>query len=152
MLDGTRVDVVRIQLSEKAAAAKLRELLGPDWDRIRLAVHGRQVVVFLGSDQEKLRVALKNLKEGKRGLADAKTLLASKAHLDPARQVEFHLSAAAYALWTAAGLQRPADKPSLSSLALTVEPDLLQLDVWMPAAEFKILDRAAKSPPQGANP
>src|SRR5262245_41559048 len=102
-----------------AAAAKLRELLGPDWDRIRLAVHGRQVVVLLGSDQELLRAALKNLREGKRGLADAKPLFASNAHLDPARQVEFHLSVAAvYALWTAADLQRPADKLSLSSFAL----------------------------------
>jgi hypothetical protein len=153
MLDSTRLDVVRIRLSEKAAAAKLRELLGPDWDRIRLAVHGRQVVVLLGSDQELLRAALKNLKEGKRGLADAKALFASNAHLDPARQVEFHLSvAAAYALWTAADLQRPADKPSLSSFALTVEPDLLHVGVWLPATEFKILDRAGKSTPQGANP
>jgi hypothetical protein len=153
MLDDTRLDVVRIRLTEAAAAAKLRELLGPDWDRIRLAVHGRQVVVLLGSDQELLRATLKNLKAGKRGLADTKTLSASNAHLDPTRQVEFHLSvAAAYALWTAADLRRPAGKSFLSSFALAVEPDLLHLDVWLPATEFKILNRAGQSTPQGANP
>jgi len=143
-LDGQRIDVVRIKMSEKGAADKLRELLGPDGDRVRLAVHGKQVVVLLGSDQEMLRTVLKNLKEGKRGLADAKELAAAREHLNAARSLGLHVSlAAAQALWTAADLSRPGDLPtSLTSFALTASPEFLQFDVWVPAAEFKFIQRA----------
>jgi hypothetical protein len=139
-LDDVRLDVVQVRIKEKDAAGKLRDLFGPDWDRIRIAVHGRQVVVLLGSDKELLRATLKNLKENKRGLADSKLLAPSVAHLNSARKVEFHLSlTAANALLTAADLKQPAGNPALSSFALTVEPDLLQLDFWLPPSEFKAL-------------
>jgi hypothetical protein len=146
-LDGTRVEVVRVRLTEKdpRAAANLREIFGPDWDRIRLAIHGRQVVVLLGSNQDLLRAALTNLKEGKRGLADAKPLAGATAHANPERRAELHLSlGAAQAFWTGADLENPkgAGPLALTSFAVTVDPDFLELDVWVPPAEAKVIEKA----------
>jgi hypothetical protein len=146
-LDGTRVEVVRMRLADKdaKAAAALREVFGPDWDRVRLAVHGKQVVVLVGSDQGLLRAALTNLKQGKRGLADAKVLAGATAHGNPDRRAELHLSlGAAQAFWSGADLENPkgADPPALTSFALTVDPDFLELDVWVPPAEAKVIEKA----------
>ncbi len=45
-LDGQKVDVVGIKLADKefAAAKQYEKLFGPDWNKLRLAVHGKQVV------------------------------------------------------------------------------------------------------------
>jgi hypothetical protein len=144
-LDGRRVDVVRVRLQDKdaKAAAALREAFGPDWDRIRLAVHGKQVVVLVGSDRTLLAATLANLKEGKRGLADAKVLAAASGHANPSRRGELHVSLeAARALWTGADLEKPGAVGArpLTSVALVVDPDYLELDVWIAPAEAKILE------------
>jgi hypothetical protein len=146
-LDGVRVDVVRVRLpaKEAAAAAGLRELLGPGWDRIRLAAHGKQVVVLLGSDQDLLRQALANLREGKRGLADSGPLAGFAGHANPSRRAELHVSlAAAQALWTGADLARPAvaGPLPLTAFAVTAQPDFLALDVWLPPAEARVIEKA----------
>jgi hypothetical protein len=56
------VDVVRVLLSEKdaKAAAAMKELFGPEWNRIRLAVHGKQVVFLMGSDKDLLLRTVQN--------------------------------------------------------------------------------------------
>jgi hypothetical protein len=143
-MDGQRVEVVRIKLSQKRATDILHDLLGPEGNRIRLAVHGKEVAVLLGSDQDLLRAALKNLKEGKRGLADAKQVVLSEKQLNPARGMEFDVSlGAVLALWHATDLRRPGEMPaSLTSFALTASPELLQFDIWIPAADFKMMQQA----------
>jgi hypothetical protein len=148
-IDGVRVDVLRVKLAEKdaKAAAALKEFFGPDWDRIRLAVYGKQVVLLIGSDRALLGAALANLKEGKRGLAAAKGLAGAAGHVNPARQAELHVSlAAAQALRTGADLGQPAAKeaPALTSFAVTVAADFLELDVWLPPAEAKVVEKATR--------
>ena len=73
---GMPVDIIHIKLAEKdrLAAGPMAQLFGPDWDKLRLAVHGQHVAVLLGSDLDLLDAALVNLKEGKAGLAGSKTL------------------------------------------------------------------------------
>ena len=75
---GHTVETARVRLLEKdaPAAAALREVFGPDWDRVRLAARGKQVVVLVGSDERLLDAALANLKDGKPGLAGSKSLSA----------------------------------------------------------------------------
>jgi hypothetical protein len=146
-LDGLRVDVVRMRLGPRdaAAAAALRELFGPEWDRIRLAVHGRQVVALLGSDQDLLRATLRNVREGKRGLAGAAVVAGATRHANAMRRAELHVSLAAVeALRTGADLATPAasGRPSLTSLAVTVGSDFLQLDLWLPPAEARVIEKA----------
>ncbi len=147
-VDGHKVAVVAVKVSKRDAAAvpQLRQLLGPEWNRVRLAVRGKQVVVLVGSDVKLLGAALKNLKEGAPGLAASAALKEFGRRTDPARKIEFHAS-----LQAAVGLIRAADldKPgaikageSLSSVALTVEPDRLELSFWLPSAEFKVVARA----------
>jgi hypothetical protein len=146
-LDGWRVEVVRVRLEEKDAkvAAALRDVFGPDWDRIRLAVHGKQVVVLVGSDKKLLSATLSNLKEGKRGLADAKELATAGRNANPSRLAEVNISLElATALLSGADLSQPgaAGKRSVTSFGLAVDPDYLELDVWVPPSEAKFLEKA----------
>lgn len=122
-------------------------MFGPDWDRIRLATHGKQVVALLGSDERLLHAALRNLKEGKPGLAASKSLAPFTSHSDPARKVELHLS-----LQTALGLMKADDlkhppaagqHPMLTSFAMTVDPERLQFDLWVPSKEVKVIATTA---------
>ena len=146
-LGGTKVRLVSVRLPKKDAALvpQLRQLLGPDWNRVRIATHGKQVVVLVGSDKKLLREALRNLKENKPGLAAAPPLKEFTGRVDPARKIEFHFSVqTGIALAKATDLEKPGQiKPgeALSSVALTVEPDRLRLDLWIPSAEFKAISK-----------
>jgi hypothetical protein len=147
IIAGQRVDVSRVRLQDRdaKAAAALRDTFGPDWDRIRLVVHDKRVVVLVGSDRDLLTATLANLKEGKRGLADAKVLAGVYGHGNATRRGELHLSLeAAQALWSGADLAqlKPVKARSLTSFALSVDPDLLELDVWIPVSEAKVLEKA----------
>jgi hypothetical protein len=142
---GHRVHVVAIKLTgaDKAYVSQLRQLLGPDWDKIRLAVHGKSVVVLWGSDVRLLDATLKNLQEGKPGLAEAKGLAAFDRHSNPARQVEFHVAMAGVLALIAPprGYRPDLGGPGrpLTSVALTLDPDRVQLDVRVPSQEIKAL-------------
>jgi hypothetical protein len=149
-LDETPVDVLRIKLAEREgrAAKQFAHLFGPEWDRVRVAVHGKQVVVLWGSDTKLLPAALKNLKEGRRGLADARQLAPFAAHADASRKIEFHLS-----LQTVTGLARAEDlkdpdvrklMPEMSSLSLSVGQDRLQYDLRLPLTEIRFLAKEVK--------
>jgi hypothetical protein len=138
---GHAIETARIRLTEKDAPAAdaLRQVFGPDWDRVRLAAHGKQVVVLLGSDERLLDAALANLKDGKPGLAASKPLAAFARQADAGRKLELHA-----ALGTVLELLRGEDllrarpvgpAPALSSASLAVEPDRLRLDLWLPASE-----------------
>jgi hypothetical protein len=140
---GHRVHIVRVKLQglDKAAVPQFRQLFGPEWDHVRLAVHGKQVVVLVGSDLQLLQSALRNLQEGKTGLAASRPLAGFHKQSNPERKVEFHVSVQkVLALITAPKDNRPppakGDK-SMTSFALTVEPNRLQLDIWVPTAEVK---------------
>jgi hypothetical protein len=145
-LEGRRVDVVRVRLKEKdaKAAAALRDVFGPDWDRIRLAVQGKQVVVLLGSNRSLLATTLANLKDGKRGLAESSLLAAANGHANPTRLGELHVGLdAALTLLSGEDLARPGAGGSraVTSFALTADPDYLQVDVWIPTAEARRLEK-----------
>jgi hypothetical protein len=142
---GYEVDIVSIKLEGKGdrALQQLRQLFGPDWDKMRLVVRGKQVVVLLGSDVALLDTAVKNLADGSAGLAAAPALTAFGRQADAGRRVEFHLSAAGLL----AQLTAPGDNPRLpakpgrdvTSFALTVGVERMQLDVWVPSAEVRVL-------------
>jgi len=149
--DGRRIDVIKVKLTGKdtAAAGQLRQLFGPDWETIRLAVHDKQVVVLVGSDTKLLVAALATLKDQRPGLAAAKALAPFARHSDPAHKAEFHVSfQAALALAHAEDLAGQVTKlrpgPAFTSFALTVEPDRLQADIWMPASEVKAIVKENK--------
>jgi hypothetical protein len=143
-VEGCRVEVLRVKLAgaDAALAPRLRQLFGPDWDKVRLAPHGKQVAVLFGSDRKLLAATLKNLKEKRPGLAGAKYLAAFGKHSDPGRTAEFHVSVqTVLALLNADDLRKApaAADHAMTSFALTVGPERLQLDVWVPSAEVKVI-------------
>jgi hypothetical protein len=151
---GHKVETARVRLTEKdaPAAEALRHVFGPDWDRVRLAAHGKQVVVLLGSDGRLLDEALANLKDGKPGLAAAKRFEPFAGQADKARVLELHASAeAVMALLRGDDLRarKPGAKaPALSSVSLCVTPDRLRLDVWVPASEIGAAFKRKEAQPE----
>jgi hypothetical protein len=143
-LEGSRVEVLRVKLAgaDAALAPRLRQLFGPDWNAVRLAPHGKQVAVLFGSDRKLLAETLKNLKDKRPGLAGAKHLAAFGKHSDRGRTAEFHASVqTVLALLNADDLRKApaAADHAMTSFALTVGPERLQLDVWVPSAEVKVI-------------
>jgi len=136
---GHKIETARIHLTPKDAPASktLREALGPDWNRLRLVAHGKQVVVLLGSDDRLLDAALANLKDGKPGLAEARALAPFTRQADTGHQLELHASVATWLEWLRADDLRRSKTvgKAFSSAALTVGPDRLRVDLWVPASE-----------------
>jgi hypothetical protein len=143
--DGQRIEVLRVKLSggDSAVGRQLQELFGPRWDQVRLAARGKQVVVLVGSDRSLLGKVVKDLQGGRGGLATSAALGPFARHSDLAHQFEFHVSLHALEVLAAAEDLRKGAKvirgTELSSFALTAEADRLQLDVWLPVPEIKVL-------------
>lgn len=140
-IDGLRVDHLSVEIPELPAEVKkeYEKTFGPDWNKIRLAVQGKQVVALLGSDVTRLKETLNNLKTGNKGLADDKAVTATLARLAPERKIEVHMNLAEFQAFLDGA--KPAGK-SLSSFALTIEPERLQLEVRVPPADLKALVKA----------
>ena len=92
-----------------------------------------------------LKTTLKNLRDGSPGLAADKTLADFTKQADPRRKVEVHVAIGAYdALIDPAGpkFDRIKAGTTLSSLALSVEKDRVELNVFIPMDEVKVLVKA----------
>jgi len=116
-------------------SAALRDLLGPDWSRIRIAVVNKQVVILVGSDLALLDQAIQNVREGKPGLEQSAALAEFHKQAAPERRIELHL-----ALSRVAALVMPADrlpkdfKPTATCSSVSVRTGLtdLGLDLRVP--------------------
>ena len=73
---GHDVRQIAVKLSKRdlAVAGPLGKLFGPDWNRVRVAVVGKRIVLLVGSDLGLFKTALVNLTEDKPGLASSKVL------------------------------------------------------------------------------
>jgi hypothetical protein len=134
------IDVIHIRLGEgdQPLVKQLRQLLGPEWDRLRLAVHGNQVIVLLGSDVDLLEKALANITAGKPGLGKAAALADFSKNAGTDHLVQFHVSLESL-MWLTAPQKvadfRPAGR--ITSLGLRVGEDRIDLDAWSPTSELK---------------
>src|SRR5262249_42010203 len=129
-----RIDVVRIKPAGKdlTAIKPLQQLLGPEWHNLRLAVHGKQVVVLLGSNLELLESALKNLHLNPNNRDTGIPLQPFHSQADPARRIEFHFAMQRILDLTSGNeVRSDAKPPPLTSFALSVGRNNLQLDVWL---------------------
>ena len=140
---GTAVDVVHVRLdgADRATTDTLRQLLGPDWDKLRLAAVGDRVAVLVGSDTVLLDAALQNLKADRPGLAESKALAAFAKRAEPGRQAELHVSVEALAGLIAP--PAPKGAPALTSFALSLGADYVQLELWAPTTEVAAVIRRA---------
>jgi hypothetical protein len=127
---------MRFAAADAPYSATLKDFFGPEWNRLRLAVVNRQVVVLLGSETALLEEAIRNVREGKPGLEQSAALGAFRKQAAPERRMELHL-----ALGRLRALLGPADdlprdfKPSgaCSSASVRTGPADMGLDLWVPA-------------------
>jgi hypothetical protein len=127
---------MRFEGPDAPYAAALKDLFGPEWGRIRLAVVQKKVVVLIGSELALLEQALRNVRDGKAGLEQSAALAAFHKQAGPGKRLELHL-----ALGRVRALVTPADrlpmdfKPTgaCTSLAIRSGAAELGLDGWVPA-------------------
>lgn len=139
---GLDVDLIQITLDKKdeGLAPKLRELLGPDWDKVRIVRREKSALVLFGSDLTLLEGALENLTKNAPGLERWPTLKDFRAHADAARKLEAHWAFVRFLALTvplAEGRFKEADKAGVTSASFAVGTDRLQVDLWMPATEIR---------------
>jgi hypothetical protein len=117
-------------------SAALRDLLGPDWSRMRIAVVNKQVVILVGSDLALFDQAIQNVRDGKPGLEQSAALAEFHKRAAAERRIELHL-----ALSRVRALVMPADmlpkdfKPTAACSSVSVRTGLTDvgLDLWAPA-------------------
>jgi hypothetical protein len=128
-------------------ARDYRRLLGPDWNKVRMVVQGKQVVWLIGSDVEALKQTLRNPKSGDKGLAEHKAVAAALDRLAPERKLELHVNLKNYLAYLQVDAKDDtgaAPVEALSSIALTVETDRVQLEVRVPNSDVRALVRGLK--------
>jgi hypothetical protein len=134
---GANVHLMAMRFAEGAPyPAAMKDLFGPEWDRLRVAVVNKQVVILLGSDLALLDEAIGNVREGKPGLERSAALAEFHKQAAPERRIELHV-----ALGRVRALVTPADqlpkgfKPTgaVSSVSVRSGPADLGLDLWVPA-------------------
>jgi hypothetical protein len=139
------VDVINLKVAgaDKAVLGRLAQMLGPDWDKIRLGIVGNQIVLLLGSDVSLFESTLRNLQKDDPGLAGSKRLAGFHEHAAKDRQFEFHVSIDGVLRLVSANAK--LDTPTqLTSMALTIGPQSLQLDARVPMAEVRVIARKAQ--------
>ncbi len=142
VIDGARVDHLILELPKLPDAVKdgYRKTLGPDWNTVRLVSVGKQVVLFVGSDKDRLSETIKNLKTGAKGLAARKSVATALAKLSAERKLEFHIDVKEYETLS---LGKPVKNAGegLTSFALTLETERIQLEVKTPLTEVRAIVR-----------
>jgi hypothetical protein len=139
------VDVIHVKLAklDKAATDQVGQLLGPDWDKVRLGIVGNQIVVMIGSDVSLFEAALKNLQKGDAGLAGTKRLAGFHELASKERQFDFHASVEGIMRLISPNVKLDT-QAQMTSVALTVGEQSLQLDVRVPTPEVRTIARKAQ--------
>ncbi len=123
-------------------AASLKEFFGPQWNRLRLTVVNKQVIILFGSDLALLDQAIQNVRQGKPGLEQSAHLADFRKQVSPERRMELHLAPGRVrTLLTPANQLPPGFKPSGRCISTALRTGLndLGFDLWVPAeslAEF----------------
>lgn len=142
---GVAIDVLKLTFNTKNAAFHkyIAQLFGPNWDKVRLAAVGNQIVIFAGSDAKFLDDTLANLKASKPGLADAKMFAGFEKGADRTRALEMHGSAQGFLGLLATEWKLPAklfrEPAQMTSFAIGFESDRLHLDLWVPVRELRTM-------------
>jgi len=116
-------------------AVWMKDLFGPDWNRLRIAVVGDKVVILLGSDVGLFDQAIGLARDGKPGLEADAALAAFRKQVGPDRRVEAHVALRLFQQLTTPAKDLPPDfkpSPTLSSVALRTGPTDATVEFWSP--------------------
>ena len=126
---------------------------GPDGNKIRLVVVGKQVAVLVGSDLDLLKQTVANLEAGKKGLADEKLTNGHLSRLSAERTIEFHFKVGTQRWLSWWGQTRPEEMTQgLLSLVLTIQGDGLQVEIVPDKSAIKSFFGLADDSSEGRTP
>lgn len=140
---GKPIDIVKMVLEgqSQSAETRLKEAFGPEWSKIRLAVHGKKIVVLLGSNVDLLDETLANLDNEQPGLAEDSLLKEFHVRASDNRRVEFHVMLGEVMQLTQAANAAEAAAPEMTSLSLGIDNAMIDLNLWVPNSEVRTLSR-----------
>jgi hypothetical protein len=127
---------MRFDTEDAPYSAALKDLFGPEWNRLRVAVVNKQVVVLLGSETALLEQAIQNVRDGKPGLEQSASLAEFHKRAAAERRIELHLVLGRVRALVTPAADLPKDfKPSGACSSVSVRTGLtdLGLDLWVPA-------------------
>jgi hypothetical protein len=127
---------MRFEGDDAPYAGALKDLLGPEWNRLRIAVVNKQVVVLIGSELTLLEQAIQNVRDGKPGLEQSPALAEFHKRAAPERRIELHLALGRVHALVKPASELPRDfKPSgaCSSVSIRSGPTDVGMDLWVPA-------------------
>ncbi|MSU79429.1 MAG: hypothetical protein EXS16_15230 [Gemmataceae bacterium] len=140
--DGVSLDIIQVALpgAEKARTMKYAGLFGPDWDKLRIGVVGKQIIIMLGSDARLFDECMRNVTKGSPGLVAGKRLARFHEQANAGRLFELHvgLEGVMRLVTQNAGIGPPSE---LTSIALTLGPQSLHVQARMPASEIRVIAR-----------
>lgn len=138
--NGVPIDIVKMELDDKSKGSEshLQEAFGPDWSKIRLAVHGKKIVVLLGSNTELIDETLANLDKKQPGLSQQPSLREFDRRAPADRRTEFHLILRRFVPLVKQGTQTPDTTTNeMTSLSLAIGKKTIELHLWVPNKEFR---------------
>jgi hypothetical protein len=135
--EGLRQDVMKLKIPDLTQDEKkfFTEYYGPDWDTVRMVVVGKQVAFLHGSDLGLLKETVDNIKGKKPGLAENKLIVTELARLAPERKITFHFNLRNLRLQMLE--KKPEEITGLTSFALSIETDRVQLEIVASKSEVK---------------
>lgn len=136
---GVPIDIVKMELQDKSKAYELhlKEAFGPEWSKVRLAVHGKKIVVLLGSNVDLLDETLANLDKKKPGLIEQPTLREFHRRAPADRRTEFHLVLRQLVSSFKRRTKAAETTTEMTSLSLGIGEDTIELHLWVPNKEFR---------------
>jgi len=142
---GVSVDIIDIKLAgmDPVRTQRFTQMFGPDWDKVRLAIVGNQILFMLGSDTALFDSTLANLNKGDAGLAASKRLADFHAIAAKERQFEFHVSVEG--VLRLVNPNASHDRPTqITSMSLTIGERMLRVDARVPMAEVRTIAQKAQ--------
>jgi hypothetical protein len=127
---------MRVGAEDAPFAAALKDFFGPEWNRLRMVVTRKQVIVLFGSDLALLDQAVRNVREGNPGLERSAAIAAFRKQAAPQRRLELHLALGRVRALLTPAEELPKDfKPGekCSSMSLRTGQTDLGVDLWVPA-------------------
>lgn len=145
-----QVDVIHARKAKEANVQShlWRTLLGPRWNQIQFVTRKNQIVIVLGSNDNRLSQTLTNLNENKAGLEKDKRLIAFQKQSEDQRRIEVHMSLGQYVelfdVDTQKKLPKGLQTDEFTSYSFTVTEKHLALDVWLPQSELSVINTLSK--------
>lgn len=144
---GSSVDILEIRVQKNSELQVLCPILaGKEWSRIRLVKFEKYVVIFFGSDLQRLDALIQNVQSLENGAEVSPSESSYGSPLIDARGAEFQGSVARILrLMKGEHLtekqRAESDDPDLSSLSVTVEPNFVAVEWRLSLPDLKAIKK-----------